>query len=66
MDDVYNWESTFELCYYSSRLLDKLLSLNTVVNRLLDIQLVKKAIYYAKKYHGDQRRHQESHITLIH
>lgn len=41
-------------CYYSSRLLEKLKSLDT--ENKLDFDLINKAIYWAKKYHGDQKR----------
>jgi len=43
-----------EPCYYSSRLLEKLKSLDT--KNVLDFKLINKAIYWAKKYHGDQKR----------
>ena len=41
-------------CYYSSRLLEKLKSLDT--ENKLDFELINKAIYWAKKYHGNQKR----------
>lgn len=43
-------------CCYSERLIDKLLKLNERVNNKIDIVGVKRAIYFAKKYHGDQKR----------
>lgn len=43
-------------CCYSERLIDKLLKLNERVNNKIDIVCVKRAIYFAKKYHGDQKR----------
>lgn len=43
-------------CCYSDRLLSKLLTLNEQAEHKVDIDEVKKAIYYAKKYHGDQKR----------
>ncbi|HJK87910.1 MAG: HD domain-containing protein [Candidatus Megaira endosymbiont of Mesostigma viride] len=41
-------------CSYSIRLIDKLKSLDT--KHLLDFNLINKAIHWAKKYHGDQKR----------
>ncbi|WP_341758491.1 HD domain-containing protein [Candidatus Tisiphia endosymbiont of Ditula angustiorana] len=38
------------------RLLSKLRKINEEVNRPIDIDEVRKAIYYAKKYHGSQMR----------
>lgn len=43
-----------EPCHYSNRLLEKLKSLDT--ENKLDFELINKAIYWAKKYHGDQKR----------
>ena len=56
MLDLYYWESKFKSCYYSDRLVNKLLLLNNASNYKIDIVEVKKAIYYAKKYHSDQKR----------
>ena len=41
-------------CSYSIRLIDKLKSLDT--KNLLDFNLINKAIYWARKYHGEQKR----------
>ena len=41
---------------YSNRLLSKLLLLNAKAQEPIDISEIKKAIYYAKKYHGIQMR----------
>ena len=41
-------------CSYSIRLIDRLKSLDT--KNLLDFDLINKAIYWAKKYHGEQKR----------
>ena len=41
-------------CKYSIRLLEKLKSLDT--QNVLDFELINKAIYWAKKYHGYQKR----------
>lgn len=43
-----------EPCKYSTRLIEKLQSLD--IENILDFKLIDKAIYYAKKYHGDQLR----------
>ena len=43
-----------EPCKYSTRLIEKLESLDT--KNVLDFDLINKAIYWAKKYHGDQKR----------
>ncbi|MBP9778505.1 MAG: bifunctional (p)ppGpp synthetase/guanosine-3',5'-bis(diphosphate) 3'-pyrophosphohydrolase [Rickettsiaceae bacterium] len=43
-----------EPCQYSIRLLEKLESLDT--KNVLDFDLINKAIYWAKKYHGEQKR----------
>jgi len=41
-------------CQYSVRLIDRLKSLDT--KNVLDFDLINKAIYWAKKYHGEQKR----------
>jgi len=41
-------------CKYSIRLIEKLKLLDT--QNVLDFELINKAIYWAKKYHGDQKR----------
>ena len=43
-----------EPCQYSIRLIEKLKSLDT--QNVLDFELINKAIYWARKYHGDQKR----------
>lgn len=43
-------------CVYAIRLLNRLRFLNKIGKRNVDIEAVTKAIYYAKKYHGDQKR----------
>lgn len=43
-----------EPCNYSIRLIDRLKSLDT--KNVLDFELINKAIYWAKKYHGEQKR----------
>lgn len=56
MEDIHRWQSTFKLCPYSERLLEKILLKNSTAEHPVDINEVKKAIYYAKKYHGEQLR----------
>ena len=41
-------------CQYSIRLIDRLKSLDT--KNVLDFDLINKAIYWARKYHGEQKR----------
>ena len=56
MEDVNSWEEKFELCDYSSKLLDRLQSINQQFKNKLNEIEIKKAIYYARKYHGIQKR----------
>ena len=56
MKDLDCWETKFEPCYYSDRLVTKLLLLNERRKQKVDILEIKKAIFYAKKYHGSQMR----------
>jgi (p)ppGpp synthase/HD superfamily hydrolase len=56
MNDLYCWETKFKSCCYSERLLTKLLLLNETAKQKIDILKIKKAIYYARKYHGSQKR----------
>lgn len=54
MNDLICWHSKFKLCAYSEKLMKKITLLNK--GNYVDLHLVKKAIYYAKKYHGEQKR----------
>ncbi|WP_040256085.1 HD domain-containing protein [Rickettsia hoogstraalii] len=56
MEDISSWKKKFEVCVYAKKLLDKLEDLNTKVKNPVDIEEVKKGIYYARKYHGSQMR----------
>jgi len=56
MEDLKCWQTKFKFCDYSERLLIKLGLLNKIKTPKVDILEIKKAIYYAKKYHGDQKR----------
>ncbi|SPM44953.1 (p)pGpp hydrolase [Orientia tsutsugamushi] len=42
--------------FYSESLLNKLFETNVRFNTEIDLDKVKKAIFYAKKYHGQQKR----------
>ncbi|MCC8467754.1 MAG: HD domain-containing protein [Rickettsia endosymbiont of Eriopis connexa] len=56
MEDISSWKEKFEICIYAKKLIDKLEYLNTKVKNPVDIEEVKKGIYYARKYHGLQMR----------
>ncbi|KJW02950.1 HD domain protein [Rickettsia endosymbiont of Ixodes pacificus] len=56
MEDISSWKEKFEVCVYTKKLLDKLEYLNTKVKNPVDIEEVKKGIFYARKYHGSQMR----------
>jgi (p)ppGpp synthase/HD superfamily hydrolase len=57
MEDINHWDnSRYQSCAYAERLLNELILLNTKVKQPIDIDEVKKGIYYAKKYHGSQMR----------
>jgi (p)ppGpp synthase/HD superfamily hydrolase len=56
MEDLSSWQEKFEVCVYAKKLLDKVEYLNTKVKNPVDIEEVKKGIYYARKYHGSQMR----------
>ncbi|WP_417905264.1 HD domain-containing protein [Candidatus Tisiphia endosymbiont of Micropterix aruncella] len=56
MEDINCWQSKYQSCEYSDRLMNKLYQMNQEVNRPIDLEEVRKGIYYAKKYHGSQMR----------
>jgi (p)ppGpp synthase/HD superfamily hydrolase len=56
MKDKENWEKEFELCIYANKLLNFLSLMNQEYKSSINIHQVKKAIYYARKYHGNQMR----------
>ncbi|WP_341789930.1 HD domain-containing protein [Rickettsia endosymbiont of Polydrusus tereticollis] len=56
MEDINCWEEKFEMCGYAAKLLDKITSLNKLVQYPIDLKEIKKGIYYAQKYHGTQMR----------
>lgn len=53
---IDDWKSQFKSCAYSDRLLNKLSLINQQFSGKIDLTKIKKAIYYAKKYHGPQTR----------
>ena len=56
MNDLFCWQSKYESCAYSESLLNKIYIQNEKSTQQVDILEIKKAIYYAKKYHGSQKR----------
>ncbi|WP_419235441.1 HD domain-containing protein [Rickettsia endosymbiont of Nabis limbatus] len=56
MEDLSSWKERFEECIYAKKLLDKLHYLNTKVVNPINLEEIKKGIYYARKYHGIQMR----------
>ncbi|KJV53942.1 spoT-like ppGpp hydrolase domain protein [Orientia tsutsugamushi str. Gilliam] len=42
--------------FYSESLLNKLFETNVRFNTKIDLDKVEKAIFYAQKYHGQQKR----------
>ena len=56
MNNKENWEEKFMLCSYANKLLNLLYGIKKQQKNPIDIQQVKKAIYYARKYHGSQLR----------
>lgn len=50
MEDLYCWQLKFESCYYTERLINKIVLLNKKSNYKVDLNQIRKAIYYAKKY----------------
>lgn len=58
MEDEQLWASKFTPCKYSNKLISKILLINKGRNKkdALDILEIQKAIYFAKKYHGSQKR----------
>lgn len=54
--DLNTWEFQFKTCYYSKRLLKELSSVNSTLNKEININKIKKAIFFCKKYHSFQMR----------
>ncbi len=51
-----DWQSKYANCQFAEKLLNKISELNQKAKPPIDIDMVKKGIYYAKKYHGSQMR----------
>ena len=56
MGDIKSWESKFQPCEYSDKLLNLITELNKTAKVPVNISEIKKACYYAREYHGDQKR----------
>lgn len=56
MEDINCWQEKFTPCQYSDKLLNRIIKLNNCVSKPVNINEITKAIYYAKKYHGNQMR----------
>ena len=56
MEDIKSWESKFQPCEYSDKLLNLITELNKIAKVPVNILEIKKACYYAREYHGDQKR----------
>ena len=56
MNDLFCWESKYKTCIYSESLINKIYFQNETSNNKVELLQIKKAIYYAKKYHGSQKR----------
>lgn len=56
MEDSDCWQSKFEACHYSNKLINKIILLNKKTNNKVNLTKIKKAIYYAKKHHATQKR----------
>lgn len=54
MEDLKCWKEKFEIYEYAKKLLNKIEDLNSKVKKPIDLDEVKKGIYYARKYHGLQ------------
>jgi len=65
MEDLSSWKEKFEVCVYAKKLLDKLEYLNTKVKNPVDIEEVKKGIFYARKYHGSQMGVNQAILTTL-
>lgn len=57
MEDLYCWQSKFEPCLYADKLISKIISLKKQkTSNEIDLHGIKKAIFYCKKYHVNQKR----------
>lgn len=56
MEDLNCWKSKFEPCIYANKLINKIIFINSKTNNKVNLDQIKKAIYYARKYHDKQKR----------
>jgi (p)ppGpp synthase/HD superfamily hydrolase len=56
MEDLNCWESKFQPCEYSDKLLNLITELNKTARMPVNILEIKKACYVAREYHGSQLR----------
>lgn len=65
MEDSDCWQSKFEGCLYSNKLINKIMSINNQNTNKVNLDKIKKAIYYAKKYHDKQKRETGDTISSV-
>ena len=56
MEDIKSWESKFQPCEYSDKLLNLITELNKTARVPVNISEIKKACHVAREYHGSQLR----------
>ncbi len=56
MQDIDCWESKFQSCEYSDKLLNLIIELNKKAKVPVNLSEIKKACHVAREYHGDQKR----------
>ena len=56
MQNTNDWESKFQSCEYSDKLLNLIIELNKKAKIPVNLLEIKKACHVARKYHGDQKR----------
>lgn len=57
MEDLHCWQSKFEPCLYSDKLINQIILLNNKkISDKVNLHEIKKAIFYCKKYHANQKR----------
>jgi len=56
MQNTNDWASKFQPCEYSDKLLNLINELNKKARVPVNLLEIKEACYYAREYHGDQKR----------
>ena len=56
MQNTNDWESKFQPCEYSDKLLNLINELNKKARMPVNLLEIKKACHVAREYHGDQKR----------